>query len=307
MQIKEVYDYCVNQLNLSDVRLNEPMSKHTSFKIGGDADLFVKIEDVEKLKKLLQFTKLNNVNTIIIGNGSNLLVKDSGIRGVVIKPDFKNIKIEKLSDNEVKVVAEAGASLGTVAQQLAKQNISGFEFAATIPGTIGGAIRMNAGAHGGEFKDIVVRTKCLDEYGNVHILKNEEQRFSYRHSIFSEEKLIILETELKLNVEKDSVQIKAKMMENLEFRKAKQPLNYPSAGSTFKRGEDFVTAKLIDECGLKGYTVGGAQISELHAGFVINNGNATAEDVLKLVEHVKKTVYAKFGKKIELEIEVVGE
>lgn len=307
MQKREIYNYCVDQLNISDVRLDEPMSKHTSFKIGGCADLFIKIDDVEKLKALLHFAKLNEIKTTIIGNGSNILVKDAGIRGLVIKLDFNDVKIEKISDTEVKVIAEAGATLGSIAQKLVKENISGFEFAAAIPGSIGGAIRMNAGAHGGEFKDIVVKTKCLDEYGNVHILKNDEQRFSYRHSIFSEENLIILETELKLNLEKDSNAIKVKMAENLEFRKNKQPLNYPSAGSTFKRGNDFITAKLIDECGLKGYTIGGAQVSEVHAGFIINKGNATASDVLELAKHIEKVVYEKFGKKIELEIEVLGE
>lgn len=307
MQKREIYNYCVDQLGIKDIIMDEPMSKHTSFKIGGNADIFVKISDVEQLKALLHFAKMNEISTTIIGNGSNILVKDQGIRGIVIKLNFNQIKIEKISDKEVKVTAEAGASLGMIAQKLLKENISGFEFAAAIPGSIGGAIRMNAGAHGGEFKDIVVKTKCLDEYGNVHILKNEEQRFSYRHSIFTEENLIILETELLLNIENNAEEIKRKMEENLQFRKSKQPLNYPSAGSTFKRGTDFVTAKLIDECGLKGYSVGGAQVSEVHAGFIINKDNATANDVLELVEYVKKAVFEKFGKKIELEIEVLGE
>ena len=166
---------------------------------------------------------------------------------------------------------------------------------------------MNAGAYGGEFKDIVVKTKCMDEFGNIKVLSNEEQKFSYRKSIFQEQKLIVLETELELNVEEDSAEIKRKMNENFESRKEKQPLNFPSAGSTFKRGEDFITAKLIDECGLKGYSIGGAQISEKHAGFVVNTGNATAQDVLELCEYVKKKVYEKFEKKIELEIEILGE
>ena len=166
---------------------------------------------------------------------------------------------------------------------------------------------MNAGAYGGEFKDIVVKTKCMDEFGNIKVLSNDEQKFSYRKSIFQEKKLIVLETELALNVEADSAEIKRKMNENFESRKEKQPLNFPSAGSTFKRGEDFITAKLIDECGLKGYSIGGAQISEKHAGFVVNTGNATAQDVLELCEYVKKKVYEKFEKKIELEIEILGE
>jgi len=307
VQKKEIYNYFIEQLNVKDITLNEPMSKHTSFRIGGTADIFVKVSDIDELKKIINFAKLNEIPITIIGNGSNILVKDGGIRGIVIKIDFKSVKIEKIYDKQVKVIAEAGASLGMIAQKLVKENISGFEFAALIPGSIGGAIRMNAGAHGGEFKDIVVKTKCLDEYGNVHILKNEEQRFSYRHSIFSDEKLIILETELLLNIENNAEDIKRKMEENLKIRKSTQPLNYPSAGSTFKRGKDFITAKLIDECGLKGYSIGGAQVSEIHAGFIVNKGNATAKDVLDLADHVKKAVFEKFGKEIELEVEVLGE
>ena len=307
MQKDEIYNYCTENLGIADVKVDEPMSKHTSFKIGGTADVFVKANSIDNLKAILNFSKQNGIEYTIIGNGSNLLVKDNGIRGIVIKLDFKDIKIENLNDKQVKVTAEAGAMLGSLAQILAKENISGFEFASGIPGTIGGAVRMNAGAYGGEFKDIVVKTKCMDENGNIIVLNNEEQKFSYRHSIFSEEKLIILETELLLNIEEDSKEIRRKMAEYLESRKAKQPLNFPSAGSTFKRGADFITAKLIDECGLKGFSIGGAQVSEIHAGFVVNTGNATAEDVLNLVNYVKEKVFEKFGKEIELEIEVLGE
>lgn len=307
MQKDEIYNYCTENLGITDVKMDEPMSNHTSFKIGGTADIFVKADSVEILKSLLEFAKSNDIDVTIIGNGSNLLVKDNGIRGIVIKLDFKDIKIEKLDDKRAKVIAEAGVTLGMLAQRLVKENISGFEFAAAIPGSIGGAVRMNAGAYGGEFKDIVVKTKCMDEDGNIKVLTNEEQKFSYRHSIFAEEKLIILETELLLNIEDNSDEIRRRMAEYLESRKAKQPLNYPSAGSTFKRGADFITAKLIDDCGLKGFSIGGAQVSEVHAGFVVNTGNATAEDVLNLVNHVKEKVFEKFGKEIELEIEVLGE
>lgn len=307
MQKDEIYNYFTDQLNIRNIKVDEPMNKHTSFKIGGNADFFIRISDVEQLKGVLNYSKLNNIDVTIIGNGSNILVKDNGIRGIVIKLDFNKVKIDKIDNKHVKVTAEAGATLGLIAQKLLKENISGFEFASGIPGTIGGAIRMNAGAYGEEFKNIVTKTKCLDEYGNIHILKNEEQRFSYRHSIFVEEKLIILETELLLNLHDGPEEINKKMTEYFQSRKAKQPLNYPSAGSTFKRGDDFITAKLIDECGLKGFSIGGAQISEVHAGFIINKGGATAKDVLKLVEYVKSKVYDKFGKKIELEIEVLGE
>ena len=307
MQKDEIYNYCTENLGIADVKVDEPMSKHTSFKIGGTADVFVKANSIDNLKAILNFSKQNGIEYTIIGNGSNLLVKDNGIRGIVIKLDFKDIKIEKINDKQVKVTAEAGAMLGSLAQTLAKENISGFEFASGIPGTIGGAVRMNAGAYGGEFKDIVVKTKCMDENGNIIVLNNEEQKFSYRHSIFSEEKLIILETELLLNIEENSEEIRRKMAEYLESRKAKQPLNFPSAGSTFKRGADFITAKLIDECGLKGYSIGGAEISTKHAGFIVNKGNATAKDILDLIDVVKQKVEEKTNKDLELEIRVLGE
>ena len=304
---EQIYNFCKDELKISNIKIDEPMSKHTTFKIGGNADIFIKISKIEEVKLILEFTRKNNIGLTIIGNGSNILVKDKGIRGVVIKLDFKQIEIEKIDNKKAKVLVGAGVTLGMLAQTLLKENISGFEFASAIPGTIGGAIRMNAGAYGGEFKDIVISTKCMDENGNIIVLNNKEQNFSYRHSIFSEKKLIVLEAVLSLNIENDSEEIRKKMNENFESRKDKQPLNMPNAGSTFKRGKDFITAKLIDECGLRGCSIGGAQISEIHAGFIVNKGNATAEDVLKLVEYVKKVVFEKFGKKIELEIEVLGE
>lgn len=307
MQKEEIYSYCKDKLKISNIKMDEPMNMHTSFKIGGNADIFIKVSNIEELKLILKFIKENNIKLTIIGNGSNILVKDNGIRGIVLKLNFKDISIEKTNDKKVKVCAGAGVSLGMLAQKLLKECVSGFEFASGIPGTIGGAVRMNAGAYGGEFKDIVISTKCIDEDGNIIILNNEDQEFSYRHSAFMNKKLIILESELLLNLENDSNEIEKKMNENLESRKSKQPINMPNAGSTFKRGEDYITAKLIDECGLKGFSIGGAQVSNIHAGFVVNKGNATADDVLKLVEYVKKNVYEKFNKEIKLEIEVLGE
>ena len=315
MKKEEIYNYCKDKLKISNVKMDEPMSKHTSFKIGGNSDVFIIANSIEEVKLILKFAKENIINLTIIGNGSNLLVKDNGIRGIVLKINLRDIEIEKLDasninyekENKVKVTVGAGVQLGLLAQKLLQNNISGFEFASGIPGTIGGAIRMNAGAYGGEFKDIVVSTKCIDFDGNEVILTNEEQEFSYRKSIFMSKKLIIVESTLNLNLEKDSIEIEKKMKENAESRKQKQPINMPSAGSTFKRGEDFITAKLIDECGLKGYSIGDAKVSEVHAGFIVNCGNATAGDVLKLVEHVKKCVFEKFNKQINLEIEVIGE
>jgi len=196
--------------------------------------------------------------------------------------------------------------LGKLARVLLKNEIGGFEFASGIPGTIGGAIKMNAGAYGGEFKDIVQDVTYLSETNEILKIQNSECNFSYRHSLFSEKNYIILESNLKLYKDKKEI-IQKKLEENLQNRKDKQPIEFPSAGSTFKRGEDYITAKLIDECGLKGYTIGGAQVSEKHAGFIINKGNSTADDVINLIEHVKKIVYKETGKKINLEVEIIGE
>lgn len=242
---------------------------------------------------------------MIIGNGSNLLVKDKGIRGVVLKVEFDKIEIIK-KEEDCMVRVGAGVKLGLLAQRLLKEEITGFEFASGIPGTIGGAIRMNAGAYGGEMKDIVLETTYMDETGNIYTIKEKEHEFEYRNSIFSKRSWIILESVLKLkNGSKED--IKKQMEQYAKQRKEKQPINFPSAGSTFKRGDGFITAKLIDECGLKGYHIGDAQVSELHAGFIINRKEATAEEILQLIEYVKKTVYEKFQVEIQLEIQVVGE
>lgn len=280
------------------------MKKHTNFKIGGNADVFVIAKSIEEIKCVIKFSKENNIPLTILGNGSNVLVSDKGIRGIVLQIGLKEIKVEKHENALIEV--DAGAMLGALAQILLKQSISGFEFAAGIPGSIGGAIRMNAGAYGGEMKDIVKNVTVLNEKGEINILTNEECEFSYRHSRFTNSKEIIIKATLELPFGNEN-EIKAKMDEYAQSRKEKQPLNLPSAGSTFKRGADFITAKLIDECGLKGYTSGNAQVSTLHAGFVVNLGNATAQDVLSVVNHVKQVVLEKTGKQIELEIELLGE
>ncbi len=305
MDIEKVYSMLTDILQNSKILKNEPMSRHTSFKIGGNADILVKANNEEDIKNVLEFSNKKHIPTYVMGNGSNVLVKDNGIRGIVLMICMDTYKIDK-QDEKVVVTASAGVKLGGLAQELLKQEITGFEFASGIPGTIGGAIRMNAGAHGKEMKDIVATTTYIDEYGNVNTVSNEEQEFAYRSSVFIKNKWIIINTELELEYG-NKQEIQAKMQEYARYRKEKQPITYPSAGSTFKRGEDFITAKLIDECGLKGYSIGGAKISDLHAGFIINTGNATADDVLKLVEYTKEKVYEKFNKTIELEIEVIGE
>ena len=305
MDIENIYTELEKVITTSKILKNEDMSKHTSFKIGGKADILVKANCIEDIKSVLDISNKNNIPLYVIGNGSNLLVKDAGIRGIVLMICIDNISIEK-QENDVIVTADSGVKLAKLAYQLLNESIEGFEFASGIPGTIGGAVRMNAGAHGKEFKDIVLSTTYMDYNGDIHTVSNAEQKFEYRNSMFSSKECIILSTKLKLTYgNKD--EINAKMQEYANYRKEKQPINYPSAGSTFKRGEDFITAKLIDECGLKGYSIGGAQVSYLHAGFIINTGNATAKDVLELVEYVKEKVYQKFGKKIALEIEVIGE
>lgn len=304
MEKQKIYELLTNEIKQGIVKIDEPMRKHTNFKIGGNADVFVIAKNIEEIKCVIKFSKENNILLTILGNGSNVLVSDKGIRGIVLQVGTKEIKIEKQKNALVEV--EAGVMLGALAQVLLKQSISGFEFAAGIPGSIGGAIRMNAGAYGGEMKDIVKDVTVLNEKGEINVLTNEECEFSYRHSRFTDSKEIVIKVTLELPLG-DEAEIKAKMDEYNQSRREKQPLNLPSAGSTFKRGSDFITAKLIDECGLKGYTSGDAQVSTLHAGFVVNLGNATAQDVLNVVSHVKQVVLEKTGKQIELEVELLGE
>jgi UDP-N-acetylmuramate dehydrogenase len=304
LEKQKIYELLTNEIKQGIVKIDEPMRKHTNFKIGGNADVFVIAKNIEEIKCVIKFSKENNILLTILGNGSNVLVSDKGIRGIVLQVGTKEIKIEKQKNALVEV--EAGVMLGALAQALLKQSISGFEFAAGIPGSIGGAIRMNAGAYGGEMKDIVKDVTVLNEKGEINVLTNEECEFSYRHSRFTDSKEIVIKVTLELPLG-DEAEIKAKMDEYAQSRREKQPLNLPSAGSTFKRGSDFITAKLIDECGLKGYTSGDAQVSTLHAGFVVNLGNATAQDVLNVVNHVKQVVLEKTGKQIELEVELLGE
>lgn len=332
MNNMQVCQELTKEIPSEQIYMNEPMSKHTTFRVGGNADIFVKVKNIDELKHIIKVAKKNDVHITVIGNGSNILVKDNGIRGIVAKIEFEDVEIENenTSEDNVIVTAGAGVKLAVLAQILLQKGIKGFEFASGIPGTIGGAVKMNAGAYGSEMKDIVISTKCLDlkrydmigEKNNIDDieieeviekadepdiieLSNEEQQFVYRDSIFSNKRYVILETKLRLQYG-NKEEIKSKMDELLSSRREKQP-NMPSAGSTFKRGEDYITAKLIDECGLKGYTIGGAQVSDKHAGFIINNGDATAQDILDLISYVKKTVYEKTGKMIDLEIEVIGE
>ena len=292
-------------VNKNNILKNEPMSKHTSLKIGGNADYFVKIKSVEALKKVLELADENDVPVTIIGNGTNLLVKDGGIRGIVVKLNLNSFKIRKTS-KEILITAESGMTLATLSNIAQKEEIEGLEFLSGIPGTIGGAIRMNAGAYGSEMKDVVVKTRYMTYDGKIKTLELDDHKFEYRNSIFSKLDVIIIDTTLKLK--KGSKQeIETKIKEYATARRNSQPLEYPNAGSTFKRKEGIITAKLIDECGLKGFSIGDAEVSSKHAGFIINKGKATADDVLKLVEHVKKEIKNKYNLDLELEILVLGE
>lgn len=284
---------------------NESMKKHTTLKTGGIADLFVKVKSIDQLKDILFFCKNNDVKFYVIGNGSNLIVSDKGLRGIAIKIELKDIEIKDINGGK-EIVVESGIMMGFLAQKLLKQQITGFEELSGIPGTVGGALVMNAGAHGKEMKDIITEIIAVDYNGNIHKFSNEDALFDYRKSRFQNEDYIIVKIKMMLSEGKEE-QIKKKMDEFLQYRKEKQPIEYPNAGSTFKRGSDFITAQLIDQAGLKGYSIGDAQVSDKHAGFIINKGNATSDEILSLVKYVEKTIFEKFGKKIQLENIVLGE
>lgn len=293
-------------LDKSQILKDEPMKKHTSFKIGGIADYFILINTKEQLVDLLKLCKEFNKQYFIIGNGTNLLVTDKGFRGIIIKLKLENIKIEE-NENEAIINVESGYQLIKLAKDALEHELEGLEFAAGIPGTVGGAIRMNAGAYGGEIKDVVVSTKYLDvEDYSIKVLNFDEHEFAYRNSIFSRKSYIILETKLKLKKGNKDI-IRTKMEENNKSRFSKQPIEFANAGSTFKRKEGISTAALIDESGLKGFCIGDAEVSTKHAGFLINKGNATFEDMEKLIKYVQKTIYENYNIKIELEVLVIGE
>ena len=277
---------------------NEPMSRHTSFKVGGNAAFLVTPETEQQVIALKK--ALRDINHIVIGKGSNLLFPDEGYDGVVVElgSRFSDIKV---CGNEI--IAQSGALLSKIANVAAEHGLGGFEFASGIPGSLGGAVAMNAGAYGGEMKDVVVSSRCVGESGNV--LTIEDHDFSYRHSIFSETGLVVLETVLSLQP-RDIGEIREEMLELNRRRKEKQPLEYPSAGSTFKRPEGYFAGKLIQDAGLMGCRVGGAMVSEKHAGFVINYDNATANDILNLMDHIKSEVYMRFGVELEPEVKIIG-
>ena len=287
-----------------NIRENEEMKYHTTFRIGGVADYFVMPETKEQIKAVLLLCRENEIPYYIIGNGSNLLVGDKGFRGVIIQIDKTFDEITFIDETTVK--AQAGVMLSKLASKIAEKSLTGFEFAGGIPGTLGGAVYMNAGAYGGEIKDCIVSALVIDEKNEIKTLTKDELELSYRSSVIQKKEYVVLEATFSFEKgEKEC--ILAKMAQLNESRREKQPLNYPSAGSTFKRPEGHFAGKLIMDAGLSGYQVGGAMVSKKHCGFVINAGNATANDVQTLMENVDEIVYEKFGVHLEPEVRFVGE
>ena len=287
----------------SNVRCDEPMSSHCTFRAGGTAKYYVIPDEYTKVRDVLRLCVEENIPYYVIGNGSNLLVQDDGFDGVIIEIDSALAKIE-INGNEI--VAKAGAKLSKIAVKALNESLTGFEFAHGIPGNLGGAVTMNAGAYGGEMKDVLKWVKVLDNNGEMKTLKAEELELGYRTSIIVKEKMIVLEACIELH-EGNRDEIEMHMKELMAKRKEKQPLEYPSAGSTFKRPEGHFAAKLIDDSGLRGLTLRGAQVSEKHCGFVVNLGNAKAKDILDLMYIVKSTVKAKYGITLEEEVKILGE
>ncbi len=288
----------------AEVIENAPMSKYTSFKCGGNASLLIIPDSCENLQKIIEFCYSKSINPLIIGNGSNLLVTDGGINGVVIKIGSKISKIELLDDTTI--YCEAGVSMKSLCMFALENSLSGLEFAYGIPGTLGGAVYMNAGAYGGEMKDVLFSVNHIDENGILGELVKEKLDLGYRHSAYTDNGYTIISAILKLK-KGNKAEIKEAMDDKLRRRKEKQPLEFGSAGSTFKRPEGYFAGALIEQSGLKGYTVGGAQVSEKHAGFVINKNGATATDVITLIRDVQNKVYEKFGVKLETEVKIIGE
>ena len=286
------------------VKTDEPMSQHTTFRIGGKADYFVAPKTKGQIKELIDYCKQEGISYYLIGNGSNLLVGDKGFRGVIIQIDRAFGEITFLDEETVK--AEAGVMLSKLAAEVADKGLTGFEFASGIPGTLGGAVYMNAGAYGGEIKDCIVSALILDENNEMKTLSKEELQLAYRNSIVAKKGYTVLEAVFHFEKgEKEA--ILAKMAELNAQRREKQPLNFPSAGSTFKRPEGYFAGKLIMDAGLRGFRVGGAMVSEKHCGFVVNVENSTAKDVVTLMDEVDRIVFEKFGVHLEPEVRFLGE
>ncbi|MBQ6998785.1 MAG: UDP-N-acetylmuramate dehydrogenase [Clostridia bacterium] len=295
-----IFSLLCGVLDKNLILCDEPMDKHTSFKIGGNADFMVLPENIKQIKDVVTVLKDNGIRYTVIGNGSNLLVDDAGIRGVVIKL-AKNFSQVVVTDNTI--ISRCGALLSRIANVALQNSLTGFEFAAGIPGTLGGAVIMNAGAYGGEMKDVVVETTYMTAEGDIRTVSGAEHGFGYRKSAFEKGDIILESTLVLQKGDKDA--ISAQMSELNAQRRAKQPLEFPSAGSAFKRPEGYFAGKLIQDAGLKGYKIGGASVSEKHSGFIVSDGTATCADVLALIDYVQNEVYNKFKVKLEPEVRYI--
>ena len=300
--MKQIYETLCGICGAAHVLVREPMSRHTTFRTGGPADLLVQPE-AEQIAPILEVCRNEEIPWTIIGNGSNLLVGDGGIRGVVLEigKQMSDVVIEGTV-----ITAGAGAMLSSIASRAAAAELTGMEFASGIPGSLGGAVVMNAGAYGGEMKDILQKVTVLTPDGTVQTLSVEELELSYRHSIIPEKGYLVISAVLKLQLG-NADEIQSIMDDLKEKRVSKQPLEYPSAGSTFKRPEGYFAGKLIQDAGLRGFRVGGAQVSEKHCGFIINRDQATSTDICQLMQQVSEIVYEKFGVRLEPEVKKIGE
>ncbi len=299
----DFYNQLINCIDKERVLVDEPMKQHTTFRVGGNADYFVMPQNAKEVKNIVALCKKADMPYYILGNGSNLLVGDKGYRGVIIQiyREMNHIRI----DGD-KVIAQAGALLSRVGTATLEAELTGFEFAAGIPGTVGGAVVMNAGAYGGEMKDIIASATVLTQDGDIITINKEDLELGYRTSVIAKKGYVVLEAEYQLQ-KGDKEAIRARMDELKCQRVTKQPLEYPSAGSTFKRPEGYFAGKLIQDAGLRGFQVGGAQVSEKHCGFVINKDQATAADIRELMRQVSDKVMQEFGVKLEPEVKTLGE
>ena len=299
----DLYQELCGILGEENVFTKEPMSRHTTFRAGGPADFFVTPEKEGQVRKTLSLLKEAQVPRYIMGTGSNLLVGDRGYRGVILQICKKMNRI-RIQDTVIQ--AQAGALLSKIAAEAQAKGLTGFEFASGIPGSLGGAVMMNAGAYGGEMKQVLIQAQILNASGEIEDVLAEEMELGYRSSVFSRNGGVILSASIQLEPG-DPPAIQSRMEELKFLRTSKQPLEYPSAGSTFKRPEGYFAGKLIQDAGLRGFQVGGAQVSEKHCGFVINKDQATAMDIRSLMEQVSEKVYAQFGVRLEPEVKLIGE
>ena len=298
-----IYEELCKIVSEDQILKEEPMDKHTTFRAGGKADYLVMPSNEEQVRELVLLLKKENVPYYVMGNGSNLLVRDQGFKGVIIQIARKMNQIRVEGET---IYAQAGALLSKIAAQALGEGLTGFEFASGIPGTLGGAVMMNAGAYGGEMKQVIVNACVLTSADEIAVIPADLMELGYRTSVFAKNQDIVLSAQLKLEYGNEVV-IREYMDELKEQRVSKQPLEYPSAGSTFKRPEGYFAGKLIQDAGLRGFQVGGAQVSEKHCGFVINKDHATATDILSLMEQVSDKVEAKFGVRLEPEVKIIGE